>query len=148
MTDTKEVDMAMTVTGEVPIAELGVTLPHEHLIHRLSIHSGKPDNTCVDTDLMAEELRYFREAGGSTVCDVTPVGVGRDPSALRELSRSSSVNIISGLGLYQLEVWPAALAAMSERSCLPPVAVASLRRPRLRLSLHECSTRPARSWRR
>ena len=114
MTDTKEVDMAMTVTGEVPIAELGVTLPHEHLIHRLSIHSGKPDNTCVDTDLMAEELRYFREAGGSTVCDVTPVGVGRDPSALRELSRSSGVNIISGLGLYQLEVWPAALAAMSE----------------------------------
>ncbi len=109
-----EANMAMTVTGEVPVAELGVTLPHEHLIHRISIHSGKPDNTCIDTNLVAEELSYFRSAGGSTACDVTPIGVGRDPEALRELSRLSGVNIISALGLYQLDIWPTELASMSE----------------------------------
>ena len=111
---TEEAAIAITVTGEVPVAELGITLMHEHLIHRISIHSGNPDNTCVDTNLVAEELSYFRSAGGSTVCDVTPVGVGRDPGALREVSRSSGVNVISGMGVYQLEVWPTELAAMSE----------------------------------
>jgi len=110
----KEVDIAVTVAGELPVAELGVTLPHEHLIHRISIHSGKPDNTCVDINVVAEELACFRAAGGTTVCDLTTPGIGRDPSALRELARRSGVTIISGMGIYQLEAWPAGLAAMSE----------------------------------
>ncbi len=114
MNETKEGGIAMTVTGEVPVAELGITLPHEHIIHRLSIHSGNPDNTFVDVSLVAEELSHFRSSGGSTVCDVTPVGVGRDPGALREVSRISGVNVISGMGVYQRDVWPSELAAMSE----------------------------------
>ena len=56
--------VAMTVNGKVPLTSLGFTLPHEHVIHRASIHSGKPDNTCVDRNLMVEELKIFRKAGG------------------------------------------------------------------------------------
>ena len=96
----------ITVSGEVPAESLGVTMLHEHLIHRLSIHSGKADNTCLDVDLMAEELGAFRDAGGGTICDATPIDVGRDPSALRQVAEKSGVQVVSGAGLYQLEVWP------------------------------------------
>jgi phosphotriesterase-related protein len=105
--------VARTVLGEVDPAELGVTLMHEHPIHRLSIHSGKADNTMVDVDLAAQELTIFRQAGGGTVCDVTPVNVGRDPAALQEVSRRSGVHIVSALGLYQIEVWSDQMLAMS-----------------------------------
>ena len=75
----------------MPIENLGVVLPHEHAIHRITIHSGKADNTMVDVELLAEELRLFKAAGGGTICDVTPVNVGRDPAALREVSRRSRI---------------------------------------------------------
>lgn len=104
----------ITVLGEIDPERLGTTLPHEHVIHRISIHSGKPDNTCVDVELAAEELSRFRRAGGGSVCDVTPIGVGRDPEALQQVSRLSGVHIVSGLGLYQLEVWPDCLRSMSQ----------------------------------
>jgi phosphotriesterase-related protein len=108
-----DIGMAVTVAGKVPVAQLGLTLPHEHLIHRISIHSGNPDNTCLDIELLAEELAYFRSAGGGTICDVTPIGLGRDCEALRQVSRLSGVNVISGLGLYQLDVWPRELLGLS-----------------------------------
>ena len=106
---------AVTVAGKVPIDSLGVVLPHEHLIHRISVHSGKDDNTCLDVELVAEELRIFKQAGGGTICDVTPVDVGRDPQALLEVSQTSGVHIVSALGLYQLECWPGAMRAMSQQ---------------------------------
>ena len=104
-----------TVAGEVPTGALGVVLPHEHLIHRISVHSGKDENTCLDVELVAEELRIFRQAGGGAICDVTPTDVGRDPLALLQVSRLSEVYIVSALGLYQLECWPAAMRAMSRQ---------------------------------
>jgi len=106
-------NFATTVLGEVSLAELGVVLPHEHVIHRISIFSGKIDNTMVDVELLAEELRIFKSAGGGTICDVTPVNVGRDAAALREVSRKSGVHIVSAVGLYQLDVWTPEMLAMS-----------------------------------
>ena len=104
-----------TVTGEVEPSELGVTLPHEHVIHQACLHSGKPDNLCIEVALVARELIAFRKSGGSTICDVTPLGLGRDPAALQEVSRQSGVQIVSGLGLYQTETWPKPLRTMSEQ---------------------------------
>ncbi len=106
-------EIARTVLGDVDPARLGVTLMHEHVIHRISIHSGNPDHACIDVDLAARELARFREAGGGTICDVTPLDVGRDPVALREVSRQSGVHVVSALGLYLLEVWPDWMRAMS-----------------------------------
>jgi phosphotriesterase-related protein len=105
--------MARTVLGDVPAEELGVTLQHENLIHRISLHSGKVDNTCVDVDVMTEEIIAFRDAGGGTICDLTPMNTGRDPQALRLLSERTGVSIVSGLGLYQLSVWSPGMRALS-----------------------------------
>jgi phosphotriesterase-related protein len=95
-----------TVTGNVAARDLGVTLMHEHVIHRISNYSHRSDNTCVDVDLAAQELRIFRDRGGGTVCDVTPIGVGRDPSALREVSERSGVHIVTAVGLYDPCTYP------------------------------------------
>ena len=102
-----------TVTGQVPADALGVTLPHEHVIHRISLYSGKADNVFDDVEMMVEELARFKAAGGGTVCDVTPIGVGRDPRALREVSRKSGVTIISGVGLYMADVLPQEVSGLS-----------------------------------
>ena len=104
---------ARTVLGHIDPAELGIVLPHEHVIHQISIHSGKADNYCVDVELVVRELKRFRDAGGGTICDVTPMNVGRDAVALREASRRSGVHIVSAVGLYQLEVWSQHMLNMS-----------------------------------
>jgi len=93
-------DQANNVTGLSPVGSQPYRLLH-------------PDNTCTDPQLAASELVIFREAGGGTVCDVTPLGIGRDPQALQEVSRLSDVPIISALGLYQFEVWPERLRGLS-----------------------------------
>ena len=95
-----------TVTGALDAASLGVVLPHEHLIHRVSTHSGRADNTCLDVDLAAEECRRFRAAGGGAICDVTPLGLGRDLAALRAVSELSGVPVVAALGLYDTWTQP------------------------------------------
>ena len=64
----------MTVTGRIEPAQLGPTLPHEHLYCDLSAHSGKADNDLTDVQVMAKEFRFFRTAGGCSIVDVTPAG--------------------------------------------------------------------------
>lgn len=106
MSTTPTTQMVSTVTGLQPVAYLGITLPHEHVIHRISNFSRKDDNTCVDVDLMSRELVLYRKAGGGTICDVTPIGVGRDACALREVSNRSGVTIVSGVGVYDVSTYP------------------------------------------
>ena len=102
-----------TVTGEIAPEDLGTVLIHEHVIHNLNLHSGKADNIVDDVDLVAGELAGFREAGGRTICDLTPLGVGRNPRALKEVADRTGLNIVSGMGLYQLEVIPPEILSWS-----------------------------------
>jgi predicted metal-dependent phosphotriesterase family hydrolase len=108
-------ELVTAVTGEVPPGVLGVTLAHEHVLHQISLSSGKPDNTCVDREIMVEELLRFKAAGGGAVCDVTPAGLGRDPAGLREISKRSGVTIVSGMGLYTVETLPEAVKGLPQK---------------------------------
>jgi phosphotriesterase-related protein len=97
----------MTVTGPVAPGDLGATLGHEHLYVDLSAVSGREDNVVTDARLVAEELKYLRAAGGRTVVEVTPEGVGRDPVKLREISEASGVTVVSGIAFYAENTHPA-----------------------------------------
>jgi predicted metal-dependent phosphotriesterase family hydrolase len=103
-----------TVRGPVPAEELGLVMPHEHIIFDIMSQSGNPDNLCTDVDFMAEELKRFKQHGGGTICDVTMIGVGRDVEALRAVSELSGTHVVSGLGVYQDTTWPADFAASDE----------------------------------
>ncbi len=97
----------VTVKGPIDPAALGATLAHEHLICDLSVHSGKADNVLTDAARTIHELRYFRQAGGRAIIEVTPEGVGRDAVQLRTVSEGSGVTIISGIAFYVESTYPA-----------------------------------------
>jgi predicted metal-dependent phosphotriesterase family hydrolase len=98
-----------TVRGEVDPSELGFTLPHEHTQISLWHIPNRWDywELTRDEPTILAELELFRAAGGGTVVDVTPVGVGRDPIWLRRLSEASGLHIVMGCGWYRQAYYPA-----------------------------------------
>lgn len=54
----------------------------------------------MDEDLAIEELLYFKYYGGKTIIDVTPIGMERDPIALKKISLATGLNIVMGSGYY------------------------------------------------
>lgn len=133
--------LAMTVTGPVDPATLGVTLMHEHVwmdtTPVLAVHGyaagadgpfdlaraaearwnpgSHPDNyRLTDERVAVDELAHVAAAGGSTVVDVTPIGLGRDPRALAAIARRTGLRIVMGGGYYLGPVHPSGLAERSE----------------------------------
>jgi phosphotriesterase-related protein len=99
-------ERVMTVTGPVPGEQLGSTSVHEHLYCDISAQSGKEDNKLTDVALMAGELAYVRGAGGRTIVDVTPEGIGRSPAKLKAISEGSGVRVVSGIAFYTEDTYP------------------------------------------
>lgn len=56
-----------------------------------------------DEDLAVQELLAFKAAGGRTVVDLTPHGLGRDPARLKRIAARTGLNIVMGTGWYR---WP------------------------------------------
>lgn len=96
---------AQTVTGPVPVDQLGFTLVHEHFA--FNYPGWYADSTLYPYDrakvkeIGLKWLADVRAAGVQTVVDQTPNDcVGRDPELFRELSEESGVNIVCATGLY------------------------------------------------
>ena len=92
-----------TVMGPVDPGALGFTLPHEHTQIALWHVPGRNDywELTRDEPLILDELRRFRDAGGSGLVDLTLDGVGRDPLWLARLSERSGLHIVMGCGWYR-----------------------------------------------
>jgi phosphotriesterase-related protein len=131
------VGKAQTVLGPIEPENLGITLPHEHCLIDMSVWFVEPqeatgrkvareplsydnlwyvryhpyhnrDNVqLLDEKMAVEELTRYRLAGGSTLVDMTNVGIGRDPLALARISRATGLNIVMGAGYYVEESLPA-----------------------------------------
>jgi phosphotriesterase-related protein len=133
----------MTVTGPIPVEELGVTLIHEHTLIDSGVNGPEPrevsrahlfnrpltidilgevralpqsnrDNQRLnDVALVSTELRDYALWGGRTIIDQTVDGLGRDPRGVLQVSRGSGVNIVLGAGYYIELAHPPRLATMS-----------------------------------
>jgi phosphotriesterase-related protein len=120
----------VTVLGPIAPEELGITLPHEHILTDARMYFIEPrtmsdrkrayepitlenlnwvlhniyrsyDNLFIDDEnLAAKELLAFKHAGGRTVVDLTPQSLGRDPNALCRLSRATGLHIVMGTAYY------------------------------------------------
>lgn len=64
-----------------------------------------------DYGLAVAEVLEFKRAGGATLVDVTPRGLGRDPEALRRLALETGLNVVMGCGYYVEPAHPPGLAA-------------------------------------
>jgi len=120
----------MTVTGSIPVSDLGLTLMHEHIFidgsrgwicpcHEPERSMGEQDvsieiigelrmnpymnrdNIVLDnSDLALSELKKFQTLGGCSVVEVTNFGIGRNPTQLARIARMSGLKIIMGTGFY------------------------------------------------
>jgi len=69
------------------------------------------DNTRLDDiELAIDEAARFHSAGGSTIVEVTPPGIGRNPSGLRQIAERTGLNIVMGCGYYLQHTLPPHLA--------------------------------------
>lgn len=122
--------MVQTVAGPVDLADLGLTLPHEHLMVDWTLRDkyqtdiadseladrrvdasiawrlgdnpgGCGDNARLDNeDAIVVELAEFTARGGRTVIELSNPSMGRDVAALRRISQRTGLNVIAGSGWY------------------------------------------------
>ncbi|KJS54353.1 hypothetical protein VM98_19550 [Streptomyces rubellomurinus subsp. indigoferus] len=87
-----------TVLGDLDPAELGVTDSHDHLFIRSPLLPGQE----LDDPAAAEDvLRAFAAAGGRTLVQWTPYGMGRGADSLAALSRATGVQLVAATGAHQ-----------------------------------------------
>jgi len=128
MPTSKFAGKAQTVLGWIDGADLGVTLPHEHLLCDAKFNFSEPvdpeekalaykpvsmeilswlryhpsenlDNCqSFDEQEAIHEAMLFKKAGGSTIVDASCIGLGRNPQAMVRISRATGLNVIMGSG--------------------------------------------------
>nr|WP_202487007.1 phosphotriesterase [Streptomyces sp. SID8354] len=84
--------------GDLAPDRLGVCDAHDHLFMS---SPQLPGQELADADAAAAELRSFRDAGGASVIQWTPYGMGRQANELPRLARESGVTIVAATGLHQ-----------------------------------------------
>jgi phosphotriesterase-related protein len=120
----------ITVNGKVKKEDLGITLPHEHLFLDMSFYCKDSEDVNIrelskqkvnldnlyfirrnpfsmrdnfilsNEDLITSEVLEFKKAGGSTIIDLTTIGLSRSPISVRNVSNLTGINIILGCGYY------------------------------------------------
>lgn len=98
-----------TVCGPLATSALGAVQVHEHLVHSLFDSSEARSDSANQRwiERTVDLLLEFKSAGGTTIVDLTNIGMGRDPLTLRTVSQRTSVNIICPTGFYFGERIPA-----------------------------------------
>ncbi len=144
MTRSAHAGQVQTVLGPVPPGDLGITLPHEHLLIDQRAYYREPagasargrgwrpvglanhhdftydwtlnldDLHLLDEATAIEEVELYRRDGGRTIVDVTPVALGRDPRGLQRIARATGLHVIMGAGYYTDRTLPADMARRGE----------------------------------
>lgn len=119
----------LTVRGPIDPANVGQTLMHEHIFidfkaaetaegrsfaaDSVATVEGKPEASdssggggLTDYDESLAEVMLFKEAGGSTVVDVTNNGLSRNPPRLLRISEETGLNVVMGAGWYMRTLHP------------------------------------------
>ncbi len=133
----------ITVLGEVQDSDLGLVLPHEHLIADATMQWVKPEDPgllrtalgpllsrdrvrsqmepffyrsvlqWLDPLETIEELQAFIDVGGNTVVDLSPPAFGRDPVALKAIAELTGLNVVMGCGEYRASAHSSYVAVCS-----------------------------------
>jgi len=93
-----------TVTGSVDSAEIGLTLPHEHLFVDM-LGPDDPRFCHVDWPIIRDEcsrtLTEVRRLGVDFLVDCTALGIGRNVALLSDVSLATGVRIVCSTGIYK-----------------------------------------------
>ena len=98
-----ELRQVNTVSGPIRPDDLGVTLPHEHvLVDFVGADKVSPDRYDRDEafQIILPHLRRLRELGCKSLVECTPAYLGRDPLLLKRLSEASDLRLLTNTGYY------------------------------------------------
>lgn len=90
--------LVRTVRGGLPPGELGVTDAHDHLLLESPAIPGSPLNRRSVAAVMAEG---FKAAGGQTLVQWTPPGMGRHAEWLPGIAERTGIHIIAATGVHR-----------------------------------------------
>ena len=126
-----------TVLGLIFPGELGITLPHEHLICDGTTWYSEPEEASekrlmrqpvtidilwwlryhpfrnwddlqlLDEQTAVDEVLIYKAHGGRSIVELTIRGIGPDPRAVARISRLTGINIIMGTAYYVEQSYPA-----------------------------------------
>lgn len=96
--------MVVTVLGPVAPAAIGPTDAHDHLFLRTPVLEGQEID---ELERSIEEAELAAASGLSTIVDMTPIGCGRRPSALRELATRAGLHVVAASGYHRDAHYPA-----------------------------------------
>ncbi|MEA2674638.1 MAG: phosphotriesterase-related protein [Chloroflexota bacterium] len=126
----------MTVLGPIAAEALGTTLSHEHLLFDLralweqppperahlvdaeptlenraeiarDLYHSRQTLFLDDPAIAIEEAARFKDAGGSSIVDLTTIGLAPNPAALRSISSATGLQVVAGAGFYRAKTLPA-----------------------------------------
>jgi len=92
-----------TVLGPIAPAQLGVTDAHDHLFLRSPALPGQDFD---DAGLATEEVADAQRGGLRAIVEVTPIGLGRRPAAMRVVSETTGVHIVAATGYHRDAHYP------------------------------------------
>ncbi len=87
-----------TVLGDISPAHLGPCDAHEHLFLDTP---AQPGEEFLDRDKAVEEARTLVAAGGRSLVDWTPLGLGRDLDGLARVARETGLHVVAATGLHR-----------------------------------------------
>lgn len=96
-------EIIMTVTGPVKPSEIGLMLPHEHLVidfigaDKTGPHRFKTEEA---VKAMLPYIEQVKERNFNCIAECTPAWIGRDVRAYKKLSEKSGVKILTNTGIY------------------------------------------------
>src|SRR5215211_2898590 len=96
-----------SVLGPIDIADLGVTLIHEHLLIGWPGWEKDPlvsFDRRVEIDRAVERLQELRSLGVQTFVDPCPIDIGRDIEFAAEVADRSGMHYIAASGMYKEEL--------------------------------------------
>lgn len=106
--------MIRTVRGNIDGKNLGNTLIHEHIYVKPNELFNYYDYTLDNPDKMIEELNFFKKAKGRSIVDLTPINYGRNPIALFNIAKKTSVNLMFVTGFHKEKFMPKWLDKMTD----------------------------------
>ncbi|HLQ15277.1 MAG TPA: aryldialkylphosphatase [Candidatus Eisenbacteria bacterium] len=93
----------VTVLGPIKAAQLGVTDAHDHLFLRSPALPGQEFD---DVDRTTEEVAGGKGSGLRAIVEVTPIGLGRRPAAMRAVAEATGVHIVAATGYHRDAHYP------------------------------------------
>jgi len=96
-------EIVMTVLGPITPKDMGVTLPHEHVLVDF-IGADKISRDRYDPDeafrVILPFLQQAKKLGCRTFVECTPAYIGRDPTLLKRLAAKTGMHFLNNTGYY------------------------------------------------